>query len=423
LVTPPTRSAPARRTDLLRVRQAIACFVALAFLLVSLSAEAKKKKAAKKGKTPSSKVKSKGTDRGLPPPESAPESDEETSDEKPAAKKKPAVEDDNEVEKKPTPPPSDEEALPVEPAPKKKPAKAPPPKAEGEGEGGALPAFTVGVGGKALFRNLSWTDSMNMVAPYSLAPGPEVAAWLEAYPAAFATDGFAGNIGLIGKFDYGFGASSKTMSGTTLTTKYQDFLAGLKIRIPLGSVIPYVVGAYGMQKFHLEPAAPERPNVNYSLVHGGAGVRVQATPELDVDLSAGYLYILNPGKAAGEVGEPTLYPKTTGFGIDAALSVGYRLTSLIGVRVGGDLRRIGLNTHRKSTDPVPPLPTGGALDQYITAWGGVEVVLDGMGGGAAHEGEGEAPPAKKPAKAKKPAPQDVEPEETPDKADSKGEDE
>ena len=420
-MNPPTRSAPTRRPDLGRARQAIALIVSLLFLLFSLSAEAKKKKPAKaKGKAPASKVKS---DRGLPPPDTGGESDE-TSDEKPAAKKKPAMdESEGEEKSKPTPPPSDAEGLPEEPAPK----KAPKPKKEAKEEAapseGGLVALQVGLGGKALFRNLSWTDAGGRVAPYSLAPGPEATVWLEAYPAAFATDGFAANIGVFGHFDLGFGASSKTPGGAmTLTTKYQDFLAGVKVRIPFGTVIPYVAGAYGMQKFHLEPPAPDRPNFNYGLIHAGAGVRIQATPELDIDLGGGYLIVLTPGQAAGEVASPPLYPKSTAYGIDASLSVGYRITSLIGVRVGGDFRQIGLATHWTSASTA--LQTGGALDRYISGWGGVEIVLDAVGGGPAHEEE--APPAKKAPKAKKAAPQDGEPDATPDGEDSKpksGEDE
>ena len=110
-----------------------------------------------------------------------------------------------------------------------------------------------------MFRTLRWNEDMGALAPYTLSPGPEVGAWLEAYPAAFATDGFAANIGLFGSFNYGIGAQSKLPSGTMLTTKYQDFLAGVKVRIPLGMIIPYVAGAYGMQKFHLEPADPPEP--------------------------------------------------------------------------------------------------------------------------------------------------------------------
>lgn len=392
----------------MRVRQAIALIVALLFLLVSLSAEAKKKKPAKKGKAPAGKVKGKGSDRGLPPPDTGGESDEESSDEKPAAKKKPADEssEGEGEEKKPPPPPPEADEMP--PPKKAKPIKKEP-KEEAESAGGGLVALQFGVGGMALFRKLSWTDAAGRVAPYSLAPGPEVTTWLEAYPAAFATEGFAANIGIIGHFNYGFGASSKTPAGATLTTKYQDFMAGLKIRIPFGTFIPYVVGAYGMQKFHLEPAAPDRPNFNYGLIHAGAGARIQVTPELDIDLGGGYLIVLTPGQAAGEVASPPLYPKSTAYGIDASLSVGYRVTSLIGIRVGGDFRQIGLATHWTSANTA--LQTGGALDRYISAWGGVEIVMDAVGGGAGHEDE--APPAKKPAKAKKAAPEDGEPDVTP----------
>ena len=408
---PPTRSAPTRRPDLGRARQAIALIVSLLFLLFSLSAEAKKKKPAKKGKAPASKVKS---DRGLPPPDEGAGSDEAEPDEKPAAKKKPVDEsaDEDKASKPPTPPPEADEMPP--------PKKPPKPKKEAKEEAapseGGLVALQFGLGGKALFRNLSWTDAGGRVAPYSLAPGPEATIWLEAYPAAFATDGFAANIGVFGHFDLGFGASSKTPGGAmTLTTKYQDFLAGLKVRIPFGTVIPYIAGAYGMQKFHLEPAAPDRPNFNYGLIHAGAGVRIQATPELDIDLGGGYLIVLTPGQAAGEVASPPLYPKSTAYGIDASLSVGYRITSLIGVRVGGDLRQIGLATHWTSASTA--LQTGGALDRYISGWGGVEIVLDAVGGGPAHEEE--APPAKKAPKAKKAAPEDGETDVMPGGEDSK----
>src|SRR5262249_54521633 len=150
----------------------------------------------------------------------------------------------------------------------------------GEGTPGGLDALRFGVGGGALFRKLAWNMDNGALAPYTLSPGPELKVWLETYPAAFATDSFAANIGIYGHFDYGIGAQSKLPSGMTLTTKYQDFLAGLKVRIPVGMVIPYVAAAYGMQKFALEPADPNntRPNFNYSFMRFGAGGRVQFTP-------------------------------------------------------------------------------------------------------------------------------------------------
>jgi hypothetical protein len=305
------------------VARALALLVALVVLFASLSAEAKKKKPAKKGKTPTSK--SKGKEAA---PESAPETDSASSDEKSSDKDEG---DEKATVKAPPPPPEDEEMAAKKPA---KPAKVPP-KAEAEEAGGGAPfALRLGVGGKALFRNLSWTDDGGAVAPYSLSPGPQAAVWLEAFPAAFATDGFAANIGLFGHFDYGFGASSKTPAGATLTTNYQDFLVGLKVRFPVGMFIPYIAGGYGMQKFHLEPADATRPNFNYSLASAGAGTRVQFTPAIDLDVGASYLFVMNPGSSAGEVAAPGLYPNATAYGIDASLSLGFRVMSLIGIRAG-----------------------------------------------------------------------------------------
>ncbi len=70
------------------------------------------------------------------------------------------------------------------------------------------------------------------LGPYSLTPGPETGAWLEFYPAAFGTSGFAANVGLFGRFDYGFGVATTLANGMDVATKFRDFMAGLKVRIP-----------------------------------------------------------------------------------------------------------------------------------------------------------------------------------------------
>jgi len=360
-------------------------------LLVSLSAEAKKKKpAAKKHKTPAAKSKGKGKE--ALPAEPSVESDEASSDEKPAA------EDDE--KSKPAPPPEPEEEA-TKPPPKA--AKAPPPK-ESDVDGG-LVAFRFGIGGRALFRNVAWTGDNGGLAPYSLSPGPQLGLWLEAFPAAFATNGFAANIGVFGHFNLGFGAASKDPGGMVLTTKYQDFLAGLKIRIPFGGFQPYLAVGYGIQKFSLETAAPTRPNFNYGLVLIGAGARVQVTPAFDVDLAGGYLHVLTTGTAAGDFGQ--LYPRATALGIGVTLSAGFRVASLIGIRAGVDFRQFGLATSFRTGDT--GIPAVGGVDRNITAWGGLELVFDGLGGGGGSDEE--APAKKPPAKAKKP-PAEAEPDES-----------
>ena len=127
------------------------------------------------------------------------------------------------------------------------PAEAPEPRA------GSPSALELGVGGMALFRQLVWTSDARAagLGPYSLTPGPEAGVWLEFYPGAFATEGFAANIGLIARYDYGFGVTSYTPGGGDVGTKYQDFLAGLKVRIPLGTFTPNFSVAYGEQGFQL----------------------------------------------------------------------------------------------------------------------------------------------------------------------------
>jgi hypothetical protein len=403
---PPRRTRPAPSTSLVFLRarrlnlaRGLAFFVALLVLLASLSAEAKKKKGGKKHKTPSSSTKSKSG--GLPPPD---ESDSEDESDEKASSKKSAPEageaEPDEAAKKAPPPAPEPEDQPVKKAPKV--AKAP---AEAEAGAVTLVALQFGLGGKALFRTLAWSKDMGMLAPYSLSPGPEAMAWLEAYPAAFATDGFAANIGVFGSFDYGIGASSKAPGNVTLTTKYQDFLAGIKVRIPLGNIQPYVAGAFGQQKFHLEPADPSRPNFNYTVIHAGGGARVQFTPSIDADLGAGFLIVRDLGSLAGEVASSGLYPGATAYGFDATLSVGVRLASMVGVRLGADLRQMGVSLHWKSTDT--GAKAGGAVDRYIGAWAGLEVVFDGLGGGSGESSS--APPPKAAPKAKKAEPEEGEP--------------
>ncbi len=169
---------------------------------------------------------------------------------------------------------------------------------------------------------------------------------------------------------------------------------------------PYVSGAYGVQTFKLDPPGNDRPNFSYSFIRPGAGVRIQATPMVDIEVGAGFLLVNGMGTAANEVKSAAFFPRATATGIDAGLSIGVRFSNLLGVRAGADFRQYGIVSGYQAGDPVV---AGGATDRYITAWGGVELLLDGVGGGPAGGGEEEAAPAKK-APAKKAAPPD-EPDE------------
>jgi hypothetical protein len=256
-------------------------------------------------------------------------------------------------------------------------AKASPPD---EGEGGAPvgPALEVGLGGKALFRNFVWSGgSAAGLGPYALTPGPETAAWLEFYPAAFGTSGFAANVGLLARFNYGFGTATTLANNDVVATTFRDYLAGLKLRIPFGTVIPNLSLAYGQQLFQIDQQQNNNdlPKLAYQFVRPALGARVMFAPTVALDLAVGYLAVLDPGSGADHIRSTRFFPNTTSYGIDASASVGIRLAGAIGARGGLDWRQYGL-----AFNPDPGTrQVRGAIDRYITVWLGVEVVLDGLG--------------------------------------------
>ena len=356
--------------------------MALLALAISGPAFAKKKKGgAKKHKTPS------GKSMGGADSKDKEGADEESSGGEEATKEEaspaPKASADAAEEK-----PSD-----AEPVARKAPAKRASADEGASDEGtGAPSALDLVVGGGAMFRQLAYNQDLSrMLAPYTLAPGPEARVGVELYPAAFATSGFAANLGLIAQIGYGFGVKSKATTGAQLTTKFSDFLVGAKVRIPLGMAVPYVSGAYAAQSFELDgqnagTGAPV-PSVAYKMIRIGAGVKFQITPALDADVGGAFLLLTDAGQFRS-----LYYPHMTGNGGEGSGSLGFRLTGAIGIRAGVDFRQYGLAYHWKAGEPYQ---AGGAVDRMIVAWGGLQVVLDGVGG----EGStSEAPrAAKKPA--------------------------
>lgn len=287
----------------------------------------------------------------------------------------------------------DEEAPP--PKRRRRPAAPSPAPAAPPGQATPPIALEVGVGGKAVFRRLTWHQDVQMkLAPYTLSPGAEVGSWVELYPAALVTDGPAGDLGIFGSFDYGLGVKSKTPDGSLLTTKFQDFLVGLKFRLPLGVFNPFVSAAYGQQSFRLESASGSAPipAVAYKLGRFGAGARLVLARALFLDFEGAYLRVTDLGTQPGEIGSTASFPRGTAYGIDADASVGIRIGSVLALRAGVDFRQFGLDFHVLPTDP---LIVGGAVDRTIAVWAGLEVALDGAPP-AATEPEPEPPAARRP---------------------------
>jgi hypothetical protein len=347
--------------------------------------------AVRQGKPPSgAKTKAVIAEEAPPPPDEA--SEESPASAPPAAEERPRKKSRRAAE-------SQAEAAPAAAAPEADIArpKAQPAEAEEGGPEGALPALTLGIGANGMNRSLSWhQDLNNSLAPYSLGAGPQAAVWLEAYPAAFSTAGFASRLGIFGGFNQGFGVNSTADNGATkLSTSFQDFHAGAKLRWPVSIFAPYVSVAYGAQSFKLTTqsgTAPMIPSVAYKFVRIGIGSRADFSPRVSADLGAAFMLLTDAGKNAGEIKSTTYFPGTTGNAIDVGASVAYRFTKILGARAGIDFRQYGLSANPASG---ATLVAGGATDRYIFFGGGIELVLDGVSGAVA-EDEKEEPAAAPP---------------------------
>jgi hypothetical protein len=278
--------------------------------------------------------------------------------------------------------------------------------------GGALTALEIGFGAKALFRQLSWTADANAagLGPYSLTPGPQTGAWLEFYPAAFGSSGFGANVGIYGSLNYGFGVSTNTPAGMDIPTVFRDFMGGLKVRIPFGSVIPNVSIGYGQQAFQISATGnnTDLPHLNYQFLRMGAGTRILVTPAVSIDLGAAYLLVLDAGSGAGQIKSSAFFPSTKALGVDLGASVAFRLTNMIGLRAGIDARLYSM-AFNPQTDS---RPVTGAVDRYLVTYAGLEIILDGQGASRASDDSGDGEEAPKPSKRKKaPKPDDEEEDE------------
>ena len=271
-----------------------------------------------------------------------------------------------------------------------------------------LPALEFGVGAKAMFRQLSWTSDARAagLGPYNLTPGPETGAWLEFYPAAFGSQGFAANVGLFGRFDYGFGVATTLANGTDVATSFRDYLGGIKVRIPTGTFIPNVSVAYGQQVFEIAQTqnTTDLPKLAYQFIRPGAGRAPIPSPTLAMDAAVAYLMVLDPGSGADHIRSSRFFPKATSYGIDAAVSVAVKLTGSIGARAGVDFRQYGIALHPDSNTRA----VAGAVDCYIVAWAGLEVVLDGQGGAAGGDDDEPVKPSKRRRRHAEPKPDDDE---------------
>lgn len=234
------------------------------------------------------------------------------------------------------------------------------------------PALELLAGMRAFSRNYRYSDDLfDALRSYELGAAPAAMANLRWYPAAHFSRGGAANIGLYGSYETGFALKSKVSGGEELSTRMQEWQAGLRYRLPIDAhEVGFSLG-YGSHSFEIEddPAAPLVPDVNYTFIRAGVDARVLVSVIM-LRAHLGHRFLLD----TGELGSASWFPNASGGAVDAGFSVGYSIIDNLSLVAGFDFRRYYL-----SFDPQPGDPNiaGGASDEYLSGWGGLLVLLPG----------------------------------------------
>jgi hypothetical protein len=249
------------------------------------------------------------------------------------------------------------------------------------GGGGGPVGFEVQAGPAFMHRSFAFNDPLSDHgggrAPYSYAlpAGPTPFVDLALYPAAFATRGFAANIGLVGHYEKLVGT---TTQGTSFSTDAQQFDVGVRARLPVGENEVGLTASYGKQTFHVAPtdtgpnpaaSGSNVPNVDYTFGAVDLDGRLRLSP-IEIGAHLGTRLMTNTGPL-GQYWFSTV--KTTA--ITAGVSVAYKVTSIFSVVAGGELVRYGFDFN-----PVPTtnyFVAGGAVDQYLSGFIALRVSLAG----------------------------------------------
>ncbi len=248
------------------------------------------------------------------------------------------------------------------------------------------------VGGQAFSRSLTYhqqiTTTLREYQPRLL--GDAVLSLLY-FPGAQFSEGFVTNIGLELNVEDAFAIQSRTPDGTNYATTIHDFNGGVRVRVPLDSLTPFLTVGYGDHAYKLSGAnrpALILPDTEYKYVRAVVGAHVPLAGGVSVAVDAGYRYVLS----AGDI-KTTYFPHLAVSGIEAGLYVGYALTSLIEARVGFDYRRYFYTMHSRTGDM---FIVGGAIDQTYGGSLSLAVTLGGAdhpsSSSAASSSSEEAPP-------------------------------
>mgnify|MGYP001556682158 CR=1 FL=1 len=284
--------------------------------------------------------------------------------------------------------PKAEEVKPAEedkPEEEAKPAEEVSVSTKDTGDKGDLTPLALTAGLKPLHRTFTFHDTLADLRPadgyiqllkYELPLGPVLFIDLDFFPGSLLMKGPAEWIGLTGGFEKGFATQSVYREGQsdekTLKTDIQAFYVGAKFRFPIGAHTIGATGTYGQHKFTLlgdeDPvigadgvarAYPMIPDVRYdyakigidSMFHFGdfmAGARV------------GKRFVFKTGALETQWFQNSV--KTSS--LEAGVTVGYRLVSMLDLVVGFDWLRYAFDFN--PVEKRPSYVAGGAVDEYMS---------------------------------------------------------
>ena len=270
-----------------------------------------------------------------------------------------------------TPRPAPVTPPPAPPAKKKEkeeaPVKQPEAKADSERPTDG-PTLEVVLSGQALFRRFNFSEVRSGPLPdYSLDHAAAAGLAVTYFPLSHFTDGMVRNLGLVARGSRAIGLSSRTPDGTEFDTTTQLLEGGLRFRLPLPWLQVSAGVLYGTHSFALElppDTSLDLPDVDYRFAHVELGLYKALTERWAVAARVGYQHVLS----AGEMSSDTYFPELSGSALDAELAVEFALTRILGLRLGGEMRRYSFTTNAPED---APLAAGGALDRYFTGQLGV----------------------------------------------------
>jgi hypothetical protein len=229
--------------------------------------------------------------------------------------------------------------------------------------------FVLSAGGGTGARVFRYNDGLSpQLRTYDLAASPDLAVAAELYPFARLAVPVLRGLGVSGSFDHALGVTSKTSTGTTVSTSWLRAEGDVRLRLVFGGDpadgARFVLGLHGgivKETFGFKGDAQLvawLPDVDYLFWCAGADGRLRAGP---VALMAGasYLPAIAGGALADRFREPSFAAVDLGGGF--AVPVVERVFEL---RVNGDYTRVFYAFH--------PMPgdlyvAGGALDHLVRA--------------------------------------------------------